>query len=182
MNNDAHREAQKLVDLAHPLGIALGQVVVDRDHMDAMAGQGIQIAGEGGNQGFAFAGLHFADLALVQNHAANQLHVKVAHLHGTPARLAHHRESLRQDFVERLLFGGLALIGVLDSLQTGSNPLAELNGLCPQLLIGKHLGIRFQRADHRNDRHQPLDQAFVRCTENLGQDLIEKHRNLRLPV
>ena len=59
VDDDAHRQPQKLVDLAHPLGIALGQVVVHRDHVHAVPRQRIQIAGQRGHQRFAFAGLHF---------------------------------------------------------------------------------------------------------------------------
>jgi hypothetical protein len=106
VDDDADGEAEELVDLAHPLGVALGQVVVDRDHVHAVAGERIQIAGEGGDQRFAFAGFHFGDLALVQHHAADQLHVEVAHLHRAPAGLADHGEGLGQNLVERGALGG----------------------------------------------------------------------------
>jgi hypothetical protein len=42
--------------------------------------------------------------ALVQHHAADQLHVEVAHLHRAPARLAHHRKGLGQNLVQRRPF------------------------------------------------------------------------------
>ena len=45
VDDDADGEAEELVDLAHPLGVALGQVVVHRDHVDAVAGQRVQVAG-----------------------------------------------------------------------------------------------------------------------------------------
>ncbi len=64
VNNDSDGEAEELVDLAHPLRVALGEVVVDGDHVDAVTGEGVEVAGKGGDEGFAFAGLHFADLAL----------------------------------------------------------------------------------------------------------------------
>ena len=44
VHDHAHRQPQKLVDLAHPLGVALGQVVVHRDHVHAMTQQRIQVA------------------------------------------------------------------------------------------------------------------------------------------
>jgi hypothetical protein len=43
------------------------------------AGQGVQNHGQGGDQGLALAGLHFRDLALVQDHAAHELDVEMAH-------------------------------------------------------------------------------------------------------
>ncbi len=107
VDDDADGEAEELVDLAHPLGVALGQVVVDGDDVDAAAGERIQIAGESGDEGLAFAGLHFGDLALVQNHAADELHVEVAHLHGAPAGLADHGEGFGQNLVEGFALGGL---------------------------------------------------------------------------
>ena len=37
VDDDAHLQAEGLVDAAHPLGVALGQVVVDRDDVHALA-------------------------------------------------------------------------------------------------------------------------------------------------
>ena len=56
---DADAQAQKVVKLAHPLGVAIGQIVIDGDDMDTLAGQGIEIDRHGGGQGLAFAGSHF---------------------------------------------------------------------------------------------------------------------------
>ena len=40
VDDQAHRQAQEAVDLAHPLAVALGQVVVDGDDVDALARSG----------------------------------------------------------------------------------------------------------------------------------------------
>ena len=45
VHDHADRQAEELVDLAHPLGVAAGEVVVDGDDMDAFAGERIQIDG-----------------------------------------------------------------------------------------------------------------------------------------
>ncbi len=111
VDDDADGEPEELVDLAHPFGVALGQVVVDRDDVDAVAGERVEIAGKGGDEGFAFAGFHFRDLALVQNHAADQLHVEVAHLDAAPAGFADDCEGFGQDLVESGALGGLDGIG-----------------------------------------------------------------------
>jgi hypothetical protein len=158
VDDHAHGQPQKLVDLAHPLGVALGQVVVHRDHVHAVAGQRVQIAGQRGHQRLAFAGLHLGDLALVQHHAADQLHVEVAHLHRAPAGLAHHRKGLGQNLVQRLPLGRLLLrprsatsrarLPPLARSSSGfsmpfsrsapaRNPRPELDRLGPQLLVGK---------------------------------------------
>ena len=128
MHDHADGQPEKLVDLAHPLGIAFGQVVVDRDHVHAMARQGIQVAGQSGDQGLAFAGLHFGDLALVQHHAADQLHVKMPHLQYPAAGLAHHGEGLGQNLVQHHFFFRDAFFGVVDAFQAGGDAGAELQG------------------------------------------------------
>ena len=69
VDDQAHRQAQKAVDLAHPLAVALGQVVVDGDDVHALAGQGVEVGGQGGHQGFAFTGLHFGDAPLMEHDA-----------------------------------------------------------------------------------------------------------------
>ncbi len=71
VDDNADGEAEELVNLAHPLGVALGQIVVDGDYVNAVAGEGVEVAGEGGDERFAFAGLHFRDLAGMQHHAAD---------------------------------------------------------------------------------------------------------------
>ncbi len=135
MDNDADGEAEELVDLAHPLSVALGQVVVDGDHVDAVAGERVEIAGEGGDQRFAFAGLHFADLALVQDDAADKLHIEMAHLHGAPAGFADHGEGFRQNLVEGGTFGCLKVVSVGNSFELGGDARAEVDCLGPKLFI-----------------------------------------------
>ena len=94
------RQAQEVVDTAHPGGVAAGQVVVDRDHVHALGRQGIEVGRQGGDQGLALAGAHLGDLAVVQHHAADELDVEVAHAQGADAGLAHHGEGLGQQVVE----------------------------------------------------------------------------------
>ena len=78
--NAADGQAQELVNRAHPFAVARRQIIVDGDDMHAPAGQGVEINRHGGDQGLAFAGGHFRDLALVQGDAAHQLHVEGDHL------------------------------------------------------------------------------------------------------
>ncbi len=59
MDDHTHTQSQKAVELAHPLGVAFCQIVVDRDNVDAFAGQRVQINRKSGNQRFTFTGLHF---------------------------------------------------------------------------------------------------------------------------
>ncbi len=175
VDDDADGEAEELVDLAHPLGVALGEVVVDGDDVHAVAGEGVEVAGERGDEGFAFAGLHFGDLALVQHHAADQLHVEVAHLHGAPAGLAHHGEGLGQNLIERFVLGLLDLFGVGDAFEARGDARAEFGRFGPQLLVGELLRLRLKRIDGAHDRQQALDDALVCGAKDLGKCCIEKH-------
>ena len=75
----ADRQAQGKIQRAHPFHVAAGQVVVDRDHVHALALQGVEVGRQRGHEGLAFAGDHFGDVAAVQDHAAHELHVEVPH-------------------------------------------------------------------------------------------------------
>ena len=72
------RQAEAVVDGAHPLGVALGEVVVDGDEVGAFAGEGVEVDREGGGERLALACLHLGDLALVEDDAAEDLDVEVA--------------------------------------------------------------------------------------------------------
>jgi hypothetical protein len=100
VHDHPYRHAQKAIDAAHPFGIATGQVVVGRDEVHALAGQGVQVEGQGGDQGLALAGFHFGDAAPVQDHPADELHVEMPHVHRAPARLATNRKGLGQQAVQ----------------------------------------------------------------------------------
>ena len=102
VDDQAHLQPQEAVDLAHPLAVALGQVVVHRDDVDAPARQGVEIGGEGGHQGLALTGLHLGDAALVEHDAAHQLHPVGPHAQHPVRGLPHGGEGLRQDVVQGL--------------------------------------------------------------------------------
>ena len=69
-----------VIEGPHPLGVAFGQIVVHGHKVRALAFERIQVERQRSHQGLAFAGLHLGDFPLVQNHAADQLHVEMAHL------------------------------------------------------------------------------------------------------
>ena len=128
----ADGEAERLVDRAHPVGIAARQVVVDRDHVDALAGERVEDHGGRGGQRLALAGLHLGDRAVVQHHPADHLHVEVAHAHRAAAHLAHERERLAHQVVERL---------------AAARALAQRIGVRPQLVVVEQFELRFPGVD-----------------------------------
>ena len=129
--DQAHAQAQPTVQLAHPLTVALGQVVVHGHHMHALAGQGVEVGGQGGHQRFAFAGLHLGDVAAVQGNAAGDLHREMLHAQHTPGGFAAHGKGVGQDVVQRFAVGQLLL---------------ESRGLGLQLCVrkGRILGLQCQ--------------------------------------
>ena len=148
---DAHSEPA--VDPAHPLGVALGQIVVDGDHVHPAAGDCVEVHGEGRGEGLALAGLHLGDPALVQDDAADQLDVEVAHLQDAPGRLPADGERLGEQVVQ-----GLA-VGV---------PALELSGLGLELVVRERLRLGAEGVDPLDDRLEPLDLALMLGSEDLG--------------
>ena len=179
VDNHAHAQSEEAVQLAHPFRIALGQVVVDRDHVYPAATQRVQVNGKGRDQRLAFAGLHFSNRALVQHYAANQLDIEMAHVEHAPARFTYHRERLDQQFVEHFLeslvtFGldlrpavriGVRLVG--DAAKPLLDAGAEFIGLGAQLVVGELLYLRLQRADGLHARQHALDFPLVLGPEDL---------------
>ena len=75
-----HRQAVEHIERPHPFAVALGEVVVHRHHVHAVAREGVEEHGEGGHERLSFARCHFGDFALMQHHAAEELHVVVHHV------------------------------------------------------------------------------------------------------
>ena len=71
-------EPEPAVDLAHPLGVTPGQVVVHRDEVHALAREAVQVHGQGRDERLALTGLHLGDPAEVQRRTAHELDVVVA--------------------------------------------------------------------------------------------------------
>jgi len=100
-----HGESQEAMQPPHPFRVPLGQVVIHRDDMDPLAGDGIEVGRQGSHQGFAFPGAHFGNFAMVQHHAPDQLHIEVAHAQHPLTRFPYHSEGFRQQVVQALALG-----------------------------------------------------------------------------
>ena len=75
-----HGQAVEHVERPHPLGVTLGEVVVDRHHVHSLAGKRIQEHGKSRHEGLSLTGGHLGDLALMQGDASDQLHVIMDHV------------------------------------------------------------------------------------------------------
>jgi len=117
----------------HPLGVALGQVVVHRDHVHAVAGQRIQVAREGRDQRLALAGLISEILPGAAPFRRSTAHRSAASARAPAASRTTAKP--RQNLVQYFPLGGLDLFGVRNSLETRRNPSLELGGLRFQLFV-----------------------------------------------
>ena len=155
VHDDADREAEEVVDLSHPFGVALGQVVVDGDDVHAAAGERIEIDRKRGDQRLAFAGLHLGDLAFVQDHAADQLHVEMTLAERALGGFAHGGEGRHQNVVERGAVGDLLL---------------EFVGARLQRVVGERFELLLQRVDLVDPRLIAADAPFIGGTKQLAGD------------
>ena len=114
----------------------------------------VEVAGQGGDQRLAFAGLHFGDLALVQHHAADQLHVEVAHVEEAAAGFADHGEGFDQEVVERGALGDFLL---------------EFDGFGGQVDVGELAKLRLEFIDGRHRGQHGFDFALVFGAKDFGQ-------------
>ena len=144
------------MDPAHPLRVALGQVVVRGDDVHALALQGVQVRRHGGGEGLALTGLHLGDVALVQGDGAQDLHVERPLADGPAGSLPDHREHLGEQVVDPL---------------AALHPALELVGLAPQLVVGELLDLRLERVHEPDAVHELLDLAPFAG----GEDLVEYH-------
>ena len=161
MLDDADRHAEEAVDLAHPLGVAAGQVVVDRDDVDALAFERVEIGGERRDERLALARLHLGDLALVEDGAADQLDVEVPHVQHAAAGFADDGERLGQQVVERLALGDARLNSAVLARSCSSDSDCD-RGL--------------ERVDDADERTQTLEIAFVLGADDLGEECLEHLR------
>ena len=138
----ADREAQEAIEASHPFAVAARQVVVDRDDVDPLALERVEIRREGRHEGLAFAGLHLGDRAAVQGDAADELHVEMAHPEHAPARLPHDGKGFGEEAVE----------GLAPASSRRPQAPAELGRLLAQLVVGELLERGLQLPD-------PLDRG-----------------------
>ena len=123
--------------------------------MDALAVEGVEVGGEGGDQRFPLARLHLGDPAAVEDDAAEDLDVEVAHLEGPAGRFPDAGEGLDEDVVEGGALGELFL---------------EFGGLGPQLVVRQGLDAGFELVDGDDDRADLFQVAVVLGPEDFTDE------------
>ena len=95
-NHDTDGQTQKAIQTAHPLSVAPSQVIVDGYDVHAASAQGVQVDRQSRHQRLTFTRTHLCDLARMQHHAANQLHIEVPHTKNTYACFSDNGKSFYQ--------------------------------------------------------------------------------------
>ena len=130
MNHAADAQPQERVDLTHPFRVTLCQIIIDRNHVNALALERIQIGRQRRDQRLSFTGFHLGDAALMQNDAADDLYLEMLHADTSPRRLTADRKRLRQKVIQRF---------------AACETLLELRRLGLQLFIGQCCHLILQR-------------------------------------
>ena len=131
-DNHSNRHPEEAIDLAHPFGVATGEIVVDRHNVDALAFKRIEIDGKGRDQRLALTRLHFRDFAAVKRNATDQLHVIMTLAEGADGRLADRRKRFGKQIFQLL---------------TTREPLPEDVRLPTQFVVGQRGNVRLETVD-----------------------------------
>ena len=89
----ADRQPQEIINLPHPLGVTLSQVVVHGNDVNTFAADCVEVGWQSRNQCLTFTGTHLGNLVVVQDHPADQLHVIMAHIERAHRGFSTNRES-----------------------------------------------------------------------------------------
>ena len=152
MNDSACGQPEKGVNLPHPFGVAAREVIVDRDHMDTFARKGVQGNGKRGNESFAFAGLHLCDAAAVQDDTADELHIKMPHVHSPARSFAYQCKNIGQDIIQAhaVLLHFFTVLGHTDG----------------EILIAEFLYLRFKGVYFTDNGPQFLEVPVIFAAKN----------------
>ncbi len=99
--DEADAQTQEFIDGPHPLRIPAGQIIVECQHMDPVAGPRVETDGGDGRERLALAGLHLDQFALMQSYAGQHLDVERMHAEYAPGDFAHQAEGLDEQLVRR---------------------------------------------------------------------------------
>ena len=124
--------AEHVVDRLHPERVAPGEIVVDGDEVHPRPPSELSTTAVVAVSVLPSPVFISAIAAVVEDHAADQLHVEVAHSHRPLAGLAHEREAFGQQIVEAL---------------TALRALPEGVGAGAQLLVIVMLELGLERVD-----------------------------------
>ena len=94
-------DSQQIIHRSHPISVALCQIIVDSNDMNAFTAQRIEVRRRYARQRLSFTGLHFGDLSVVQDDSAHQLNVVMAFAEFAPRRFPNQGKRFRQQGIQR---------------------------------------------------------------------------------
>ena len=113
----------------------------------------LRYARERGDERFSFARLHLGDFPVVQDDAADELHVEVPHIEVAAARFANQGEGRHQRGIDRLAKLPLVIrVIAFESLEAALHFGLEGQGSLAELRIGELLHLRLEGVDLRHNR------------------------------
>mmetsp|Transcript_2782 Transcript_2782/g.8443 ORF Transcript_2782/g.8443 Transcript_2782/m.8443 type:complete len:221 (-) Transcript_2782:351-1013(-) len=134
------------MDLSHLVRISLCEVIIDRDNVDSLSCEGVQIGRQSAHERFTLARRHLCDLSLVQRHSAHQLYVIVPQAEAAEGCLTHHGERFLQRRVHCFL--------------SAPDCLHERRATSLQLLVSQSLDLLLQSIDLRDSLPVPRQHLF----------------------
>ena len=132
VNNQPDAQAQKTVQPPHPFAVAFRKIIVDGNHVHALAFECVQINRQSCDERFALAGFHLSNFAFVQTHPANQLNVEMPHSQNSARRFPRYGKCFRQNIFERLAV---------------TKAFAEFFSRAGEFIVSVILHRRFERVD-----------------------------------
>ena len=78
VNNDTYGKTEEIIEFTHPAGVALCEVIVYGNDMNAAASKSIKIYRKSCDKSFTFTSLHLGDVAFMKDYATNELYVEWA--------------------------------------------------------------------------------------------------------
>mmetsp|Transcript_23122 Transcript_23122/g.48779 ORF Transcript_23122/g.48779 Transcript_23122/m.48779 type:complete len:361 (-) Transcript_23122:311-1393(-) len=145
--DQTHLEPKVTMHLSHLLHIATGQIIIDGNHEGRLARQGIDVRGQGRNQGLSLSRSHLRQTSIVQNQSTHELDIVVTLFDHTPRRLANERERLFQN-------------GTVDILSVRET-LAKLRRLGEHFFVAVFLYRRFEAVYAFHSRLERGEVTFV---------------------
>ena len=92
--DDADRHSERIIDLTHPYSVASRQIVIDRDYMHSFTCEGIQIRRQSSNESLALARAHLGNIAIMQDHPADELYIEMTLSERTPRGFPYYSKGL----------------------------------------------------------------------------------------
>ncbi len=150
------------MNFSHPVRITFGQIVVDRNDVNALPFERVEVRRQGRDERFPFARHHFGDLAFVKRAPADHLHVVVAQAQNATPGFAADGERFFEQIVERF---------------AGGEALAEEERLFAQLFVAHRLIFRLESVDRLDARLNFLQRSRVRRTEQRRDSIFHPTRD-----